>query len=181
MSVYHPMWRTLLKWRYPASGLHEIAQICAKIKKVTQIRVSRHDCRHLGMEHPTGTTQTETTTHVTLQCSRRQGIASRLQQVKGNRSIRSFSKPLGVNPETMRRYLASGQVPAIVIAKVSEQYDLDCNWLLTGQYRDPIPPLRPTDSVHLRPAVLSRDLVQLPEYRYAGRAPVPDTSSSSAQ
>lgn len=51
-------------------------------------------------------------------------------------SIRRFAKPLGVNHETLRRYMHNGRVPASVLARIAARYDVDCNWLLTGVVKE---------------------------------------------
>jgi len=60
-------------------------------------------------------------------------ILKRLRMVKGERSYRSFGQSIGVNHETIRRYLLSGKVPATVVAKIAITYNVDCGWLLTGK------------------------------------------------
>lgn len=51
-------------------------------------------------------------------------------------SIRRFAKPLGVNHETLRRYMHNGRVPASVLARIAALYEVDCNWLLTGLVKE---------------------------------------------
>ena len=66
-------------------------------------------------------------------------IAERLNCVRGGLSIRRFAKPLGVNPETMRRYLTTGRIPAAVVAELALHYKVDCQWLLTGKAGQRVP------------------------------------------
>ena len=74
-------------------------------------------------------------TALALQDRYKRAIALRLRQIKGKKSIRKFCRPLGVNHETMRRYLESGHIPAAVVAVLAREYDVDCNWLLFGEPR----------------------------------------------
>lgn len=60
-------------------------------------------------------------------------IAQRLQAVRGSKSFRRFATPIGVNHETLRRYMHHGRVPASVVARIAVAYGIDCNWLLTGR------------------------------------------------
>ena len=61
------------------------------------------------------------------------GLRERLNIIRGDRSIRWFAAQLGTNPETMRRHLQSGRLPASVLCVACDRFHVDPQWLLTGK------------------------------------------------
>jgi hypothetical protein len=60
------------------------------------------------------------------------GLMKRMNQVRGSTTIRRLALRVGVHPETARRYLDTGRVPAAVVAAISRAFGVNGNWLLTG-------------------------------------------------
>lgn len=60
-------------------------------------------------------------------------LANRLVIATGDRSIRQIASELGMNPETVRRYMA-GRAPSFeFLAAICRKYDVLGSWLLLGE------------------------------------------------
>lgn len=62
-----------------------------------------------------------------------QGVRSRIKSVLEGKSIRAIASDTGLCAETVRRYLTSSKFPAEFIARLSEHYGLNADWLLFGR------------------------------------------------
>lgn len=64
-------------------------------------------------------------------------LGARLRLVKGRLTIVAMADILGVNHESLRRYLRGRAVPAFVLMRMVTRMGVDASWLLTGKAKDP--------------------------------------------
>jgi transcriptional regulator with XRE-family HTH domain len=60
-------------------------------------------------------------------------LGARLRRVQGRLTAQAFADALGVHAESMRRYLKGQGIPAMLLVRVMERFDVDAGWLLTGR------------------------------------------------
>lgn len=60
-------------------------------------------------------------------------LGARLRRVQGRLTAQAFADALGIHPESMRRYLKGQGIPAMLLVRVVDRFDVDAGWLLTGR------------------------------------------------
>lgn len=65
------------------------------------------------------------------------GISRRLLMLKGSSSYRTLGHLTGYVPETVRRYLRTGNCPALFVARMAVVRGVSADWILTGRSGPP--------------------------------------------
>ncbi len=61
-------------------------------------------------------------------------LNDRVRSIVGNGGITEFARKLGLNHESVRRYVRGATAPpALFLLRVASRCDVDCRWLLTGE------------------------------------------------
>lgn len=60
-------------------------------------------------------------------------LKRRLAIVLGSKSHGSISRDTGFHPETIRRYRATGRMPATFLIALSQVYSINIDWLVSGE------------------------------------------------
>ncbi len=102
-------------------------------------------------------------------------LVERTREAMGDTAITDFARRLGLNHESVRRYIRGlTSPPAVYLLRMAHRCDVDCHWLLTGQREHAQRWLRTVDTKVLtaelsrRADALIRDLA--PSERFGGKA-----------